>query len=479
MKKEVYDVILIGAGVTGSSIAYQLSKKKGNFLVLEEKGDVCEGASKANSGIAHGGYDAEPGSLKAKMNMEGIAMMEEMAKTLAFPYHKIGTFVLCHSEEDRPALEELYQRGLENKTPGMRIVEREELLKMEPNITEEIVAGLYCSEAGVIDPFATTIAFAEQANVNGVDFKFYQKVIGIEEGEEGNWLVRTQNEVYETRAVVNAAGLFSDRIHNMVSKEDDYHILPRKGEYMLLDRDADGIVNHVIFNLPTDKGKGILVSPTIDGNVLLGPTSEFVPSKDQTQTTQERLDYVRESAEHMIKGVPYSLVITSFTGVRAHEKGGDFILEEFKPGFFDCVGVESPGLTSSPAVGIYMANLVQERLQLPDNEDFIAERKGFTKTREMSYEDRQALIKKDPAYGRIICRCESVSEGEILEAIHHPLGAKSLDGIKRRVRATAGRCQAGFCTPRLIELLAREWGVDWDEINKKDLDAYLLTGHVK
>lgn len=474
MKEELYDVVIIGAGVTGSSIAYQLSKRKGKFLVLEKQGDVCEGTTKANSGIAHGGYDATPGTMKAKMNVAGIKMMEEMSKTLDFPYKKTGTLVLCHSEGDRDALNALYQQGVENDVPGMKILEREELLKIEPNIQDDVVAALYTSEAGIVDPFMMNIAFAEQANVNGVDFKFYQTVLAIDKEEDGTWLVRTQNDEYKTRAVVNAAGLYSDQIHNLVS-DHTYDIRPRKGEYMLLDREAEGLVKQVVFDLPTSRGKGILVAPTVDGPILLGPTSEFITDKEGKETHKERLDYVREKSKGMIKNIPYGLVITSFTGLRAHEEGGDFILEEDQPGFFDCVGIESPGLTSSPAIGVYMAEKVNNRLNLPENPDFVAERKGITKTRDMSPEEKAKLIEKDPAYSRIICRCESVTEGEILEAIHRPLGAKSLDGLKRRCRATAGRCQAGFCTPRLIEILSRELGIPWNEVTKKDMDAYLLT----
>lgn len=473
----VYDAIVIGAGVTGCSIAYHLSRYQGNFLVLEEQGDVGEGTSKANSGIAHGGYDAVPGSMKAIMNRAGMDRMEELSKELDFSYKKIGSLVLCHSEAERSRLERLYQQGIENHTPGLRIVERDELLQMEPNAADDVVAALYCSEAGIVDPFEMTIAFAEQANVNGVAFKFFQKVIGIVRTEEG-WRCTTQNDTYVARAIINAAGLFSDRIHNMVS--DSYRsIYPRKGEYMLLDRDAFGIVNHVIFDLPSDKGKGVLVAPTTHDNILLGPTAEFISDKRQLETTKKDLDRIRERTAEMIQAIPYHQVITSFTGLRAHDKGDDFILEESEENFFDCIGVESPGLSSAPAIGKYMADLAQKKLRLPENSNFKSKRKGITHTRELPREELKKLIQKNPDYAQIICRCERVTEAEILEAIHRPIGAKTLDGLKRRVRATSGRCQGGFCMPHLIDILARELQVEKEEITKRGMNAYLLTGRTK
>lgn len=472
MIKACYDAIVIGAGVSGASIAYMISKKKGNFLVLEEKGDVCEGSSKANSGIAHGGYDAEPGSMKAKMNILGLSMMENLSKELEFDFKKIGSLVICKREEDLPKLEVLYERGLKNGARSLSIIRSEEIQKIEPNIQDNVVAALYCKEAGIVDPFMMTIAFAEQAAVNGVDFKFYQKVIGIKK-EESGWLVRTTNDSYHTKAIINAAGLYADKIHNMVC-EDKYKIMPRKGEYLLLDRSQEGLVNSVIFDLPSDKGKGVLVTPTCDGNILLGPTSAFIQDKEEKETTAYGLDLVKQLSLSMVKNIAFNQVITSFTGLRAHGVDDDFIIKEQKDGFFDCMGIESPGLTSAPAIGKYVAELVQKKLQLKENDKFISKRKGLIKTRILDMDKRIELVKKDPNYGQIICRCESVSEGEILNAIRRPLGAKSLDGLKRRVRVTAGRCQGGFCTPKLIEILSRELDMPPEEVTKKDGEAYLL-----
>lgn len=473
----MFDVIIIGAGVTGTSTAYQLSKRKGNFLVLEKNEDVCTETSKANSAICHGGYDAEPGSMKAKMNVKGNHMMKDESEKLSFPYKQIGTFVLCHNEADMPKLEKLYQQGIDNGVSGMKILNRDEVLEMEPNITDDVVAALYCEEAGIVDPFLMNIAFGEVSNINGVDYKFNEKVVNIERKDDF-WEVKTEKNTYQTKAIVNAAGVYADEIHNGVSDEK-FEIKARRGEYLLLDKDTKGFVNHVMFNLPTEKGKGILVTPTVDNNTLVGPTSDFIDDKNNRESTREHIEEVIEKSNDTVKNVPVRMVITSFSGNRAHEKGGDFILKESLDGFFDCVGIESPGLTSAPAIGEYMANLVSDKLNLEENKDFTYDRNPIPKTSELSLEEHAALIKKDKKYGKIICRCESITEGEIVDAINRPLGATTVDGIKRRVRATAGRCQGGFCLPRVMEILSRELGVEYDDVVKNASNSYYIKGHVK
>ena len=474
---KMFDVVIIGGGVIGASVAAHLSKKKGKFLLLEKNEDVCTETSKANSGICHGGYDAEPGSLKAKFNVEGNHMMDEESKLFAFPYKKIGTLVLCHDEKDLPNLQKLYDYGIANGVTGMKILNREETLALEKNITDDVVASLYCAEAGILDPFLMTIAYAEVSNINGVDYKFNTKVEEIEKKDD-HWILHTNDGDFETKSVINCAGVYSDELHNQIS-DKKYEIKARRGEYLLLDKETAGFVNHVMFNLPSDKGKGILVSPTIDNNTLVGPTSDFVDDKNDRRSTRERLEEVIEKSNHTVKNVPVRMVITSFSGNRAHEVGGDFILEESKDGFFDCVGIESPGLTSSPAIGKYMAELVSNKYGFAENEDFTYDRHPIPKTSEMSLEEHSALIKKNKLYGKIICRCESVTEGEIVDAINRPLGARTVDGIKRRVRASAGRCQGGFCLPHLMEILARELGEDMSDVVKNSKDSYYVDGRVK
>lgn len=472
------DAIIIGAGVTATALAYQLSKNEGNFLVLEKNEDLCTETSKANSGICHGGYDAAPGSMKAKMNVRGNQMMEDEARKLSFPYKKIGSLVLCHSEKDFPKLKALYDQGIENGVKEMEILKRDELLDLEENLADDVYAGLLCKEAGILDPFLMNIAFGEVSNINGVDYKFNEEVKKIEKKED-YWEVSTKNNTYKSKTVVNAAGVYADEIHKLAINDDQFEIKARRGEYILLDKSTKGFANHVIFNLPTERGKGILVTPTIDGNTLLGPTSDFVDDKNDTRSTREHLEEVIEKSSESVKNVPLNMVITSFSGNRAHEKHGDFVLKESEDGFFDCLGIESPGLTSAPAIGEYMANLIKVKLDLKDKKDFDYDRKPTPKTSELSLDELKELIQKDKRYGKIICRCESVTEGEIVDAINRPLGASTVDGVKRRVRATAGRCQGGFCLPNLMEIIARETGQDFDHVVKNDEDSYYIKGHVK
>ena len=473
------DVVIIGAGVTGTSVAYNLSKFKGDFLVVEKHADVCEETSKANSAICHGGYDAEPGSMKAKMNVEGNHLMREIADELSFPYKQIGTLVLCHREEDFPKLQKLYDQGIENGVSGMEIIYNEEILKMEPHVEKDVYAALYSKEAGIVDPFLMNVAYAEGSNLNGVEYKLNAEIVEIKEADDHYILKTKDGEEIETKAVVNAAGLYSDAIHDMVMADNKFEIRARRGEYLLLDKATAGYVNHVLFNLPTEKGKGILVSPTIDENTLIGPTSDFVDDKADLVTTRKAIEEVIDKVNDTVDNVPVRQVITSFSGNRAHESSGDFILQETKKGFFDCVGIESPGLTSAPAIGKYMANLVKDSLELEDNPDFKAGRNPIPKTSEMTAEEHNELIKKNPKYGKIICRCEKVTEGEIIDAIHAPVGATTVDGIKRRCRATAGRCQGGFCLPSIIEILSRELGVDQEEITKKGNKSTYIEKRVK
>ena len=473
------DVVIIGAGVTGTSVAYNLSKFKGDFLVVEKHADVCEETSKANSAICHGGYDAEPGSMKAKMNVEGNHMMREIADELSFPYKQIGTLVLCHREEDFPKLQKLYDQGIENGVSGMEIIYNEEILKMEPHVEKDVYAALYSKEAGIVDPFLMNVAYAEGSNLNCVEYKLNAEIVEIKEADDHYILKTKDGEEIETKAVVNAAGLYSDAIHDMVMDDNKFEIRARRGEYLLLDKATAGYVNHVLFNLPTEKGKGILVSPTIDENTLIGPTSDFVDDKADLVTTRKAIEEVIDKVNDTVDNVPVRQVITSFSGNRAHETSGDFILQETKKGFFDCVGIESPGLTSAPAIGKYMANLVKDSLELDENPDFKAGRNPIPKTSEMTAEEHNELIKKNPKYGKIICRCEKVTEGEIIDAIHAPVGATTVDGIKRRCRATAGRCQGGFCLPSIIEILSRELGVDQEEITKKGNKSTYIEKRVK
>lgn len=472
----MYDVVIIGAGVSGSASARELSRYKLNVCVVEKEEDVCCGTSKANSAIVHAGFDAEAGSLMAKLNVEGSQMMEGLSKELDFHYKNNGSLVVCLHEEEKPNLQDLYDRGGKNGVKDLRIIDREELVALEPNISDEAVAALYAPTGGIVCPFGMNIAFAENAATNGVEFKFDTEVTGLEK-KDGSWVIKTSQGDIETKYVVNAAGVYADKFHNMVSGKK-LHITPRRGDYCLLDRSTEGFVTHTIFQLPSKFGKGVLVTPTVHGNTLIGPTAIDIENKEGTNTTQEGIDELINKAGTTVKGLPIRQVITSFAGLRAHEDGHEFYIGELEDakGFIDCAGIESPGLSSAPAIGKMVAEIVKDLTNAEENPNFVGTRKGILDPKTLSNEERAELIKKDPAYGNIICRCEMITEGEIIDAIKRPLGAKSLDGVKRRTRAGMGRCQSGFCSPRTIEILARERGVDPAEITKAGGDSKIIVG---
>ncbi len=472
----MYDVVIIGAGVSGSASARELSRYKLNVCVVEKEEDVCCGTSKANSAIVHAGFDAEAGSLMAKLNVEGSQMMEGLSKELDFHYKNNGSLVVCLHEEEKPNLQDLYDRGVKNGVKDLRIIDREELVALEPNISDEAVAALYAPTGGIVCPFGMNIAFAENAATNGVEFKFDTEVTGLEK-KDGSWVIKTSQGDIETKYVVNAAGVYADKFHNMVSGKK-LHITPRRGDYCLLDRSTEGFVTHTIFQLPSKFGKGVLVTPTVHGNTLIGPTAIDIENKEGTNTTQEGIDELINKAGTTVKGLPIRQVITSFAGLRAHEDGHEFYIGELEDakGFIDCAGIESPGLSSAPAIGKMVAEIVKDLTNAEENPNFVGTRKGILDPKTLSNEERAELIKKDPAYGNIICRCEMITEGEIIDAIKRPLGAKSLDGVKRRTRAGMGRCQSGFCSPRTIEILARERGVDPAEITKAGGDSKIIVG---
>lgn len=472
----MYDVVIIGAGVSGSASARELSRYKLKVCVVEKEEDVCCGTSKANSAIVHAGFDAKSGSLMAKLNVEGSQMMEALSKELDFHFKRNGSLVVCLHEEEMPNLQALYERGIGNGVKDLRIIDREELAELEPNISDEAIAALYAPTGAIVCPFGMNIAFAENAAANGVEFKFDTRVTGFEKKGE-NWIVKTNSGELETRYIVNAAGVYADVFHNMVS-DKKIHITPRRGDYCLLDKSTEGFVTHTVFQLPGKYGKGVLVTPTVHGNILVGPTAVDIEEKEGTNTTQEGMDELISKAGTTVKGLPIRQVITSFAGLRAHEDGHEFIIGEVEDakGFIDCAGIESPGLSSAPAIGVMVAEIIHDLAGAELNPDFVGTRKGILDPKTLSKEERAALIKEKPEYGNIICRCEMITEGEIMDAVNRPLGAKSLDGVKRRTRAGMGRCQSGFCSPRTIEILARERGVNPSEITKCGGKSKIIAG---
>lgn len=460
------DVIIIGAGVSGCAVARELSRYELDICVLEKESDVCEGTSKANSGIVHGGFDAKPGTLKAKLNVLGNQMMDEMAEKLDFPFRRNGAMVVCQSKEEMAVLEELMERGKKNGVEGMEMLSRSQALLLEPNLADTVYAAIHIPSSGIVCPFEMNLAYAENAVQNGVQFHLETEVKQIEKMENG-FRVLTDKGMFETRFLINAAGVYADIFHNMVSREK-IHITPRRGEYCLLDKNAGNLVERTIFQIPTPKGKGVLVTPTVHGNLLIGPTAADITDKEGTETTSDGLEEVMKKCTKSVKNIPKRQIITSFAGLRAHEDDGDFIIQEVKDakGFIDVAGIESPGLSSVPAIGVYVRDIMRGLTELCEKKKYCEHRKRITRISELSREEQNGLIQENPAYGQIVCRCEGVTMGEILDAIHRPLGATTLDGIKRRTRAGMGRCQAGFCTPKNMELLAEELHLELKDIRK-------------
>ena len=475
----MYDVAIVGAGVTGSDIARELAKYKVNACVIERDEDVCNGTSKANSAIVHAGFDATPGTWKAKLNVRGNEMMDQLSKDLDFPFKRNGSLVVCTKDQDPALLDALLEKGKQNGVPDLRILDREELLAMEPNLADDVVKALYAPTGAIVCPFHLTMALAENAADNGVEFFLNTEVTEISKADD-HYIIKTNKDTFEAKAVVNAAGVYADKFNNMVS-EHKLEIVARRGQYMLLDKDAGSHVSHTIFQLPSKMGKGVLVTPTVHGNLLVGPTAEDIDDKEGINTTAEGLDSLGATCSQSVKNVPLRQVITSFAGLRAHEVNGDFVIGEAEDakGFFNAAGIESPGLSSAPAIGEVIAKMVADYLSLANNPEFNGIRKGILNPANLSVEERNELIKKQPAYGNIICRCEMITEGEILDAIHRTLGARSLDAVKRRTRAGMGRCQAGFCSPKTMEILEREVPMSMFDVTKNGPDAKIVYGYNK
>lgn len=473
------DVIVIGAGVMGAAVSHELSKYKLNIMVLDKENDVSNGTSKANSAIVHAGYDAKEGTLMAKYNVLGAGMYESLCKEIGAPYKNVGSYVLAFSEEERKHIEKLYQRGLTNGVPQMEILEKDEILRREPNINKNVVAALYAGSAGIVGPWEFTIKLLENAALNGTEVLVDAEVSNIEKLQDGYKVILKDGRTFETKVVINAAGVYADKINDMVSK-NHFDIHPRIGEYYVLDKVQGKLTNSVLFQCPTIMGKGILVTKTVHGNIMVGPTAEDVESKDYVGTTTHGLDDIRRQAEKTISGINYRDSIRNFTGIRAESSTGDFIIGEVSdaPNFFNIAGTKSPGLSSAPAIGVDVAKMVVEKLGAVKKEEFKQNRPQIHFI-ELSPEEKAEVIKKDPRYGRIICRCESITEGEIVDVIHRMVGARTVDGVKKRCRPGTGRCQGGFCGPRVQEILARELGKELNEIVLDKKGAYILTTETK
>jgi len=478
----IYDVIIIGGGVVGCAVARELSRWSLDIILLEKADDVCMGSSKANTSIVHAGFDAKQGSDKAKYNVLGNAMYDKLCQELQIPFRRNGSLVVAFEGENLSGLEDLKTRGEANGVPDLSIINRDELRKRVPNIGKTAAAALVAPTGGIVCPFSMTVALAENAAKNGVEFILEAGVKTVKPSGDVWEAVTGDGRSFKAKTIVNCAGPESGLLNNQVSSAK-FDILPRRGEYYLLDQSFKGMFKETIFQMPSDKGKGIVVVETIDGNILIGPNAEDLDPESglhDTKTTADGLKLVYGSALRSWENIPRSKFITNFSGVRARSSTDDFVLGEAAdaPGFFNAAGIESPGLTSAPAIGVFVANLVAEKLNAAPNTGFDPYRAAIKSFKECSPDERRQLIADDPAYGRIVCRCETVTESEVRQAIRRPVGARSLDALKRRVRTGAGRCQAGFCCPRAAEILCEELDKKPTDITKFGGASKLLTGRI-
>ena len=461
----MYDVAIIGGGVVGGMIARTLASYKLNICILEKAHDVATGASAANSAIVHAGYDAKEGSLKAKLNVRGSRLMPNVCKELGVKYKNNGSLVIGFNEEDREALEALLVRGNKNGVEGLCILEKEELHALEPNLSPDVLCALYAPTGAIVCPYELTIASIGNAMDNGADLELDFAVSKIQ-NLGSHYEISSDKGTVSARYVINAAGVFSDEIAKMVG-DDSFTIQPRRGEYVLLDKECGSLVKNTIFRTPGKMGKGILVSPTVDGNLITGPTGVDIEDKLDKSTTAEGLAFVMQQSNENTTGIPFGKSITSFCGLRAVGSVGDFIINNPLPHFVNVAGIESPGLSSAPAIAEMVVELLDKAgLTLEKNPNFNPIREATHAFREGTIKEKNEMIKKDPAYGHIICRCEGVSEGEILAAIRQNPRPRDLDGVKRRTRAQMGRCQGGFCSPYIVELLAQEMNIPYEEVTK-------------
>ena len=475
-----YDVIIIGCGVTGAAAAYMLSKYRLNVAVLEAENDVAIGTSKANSAIIHAGYDPVPGTLMARLNVEGNKLVGEISKQLHVPISHCGSLVIAFSDSELEHLKKLYDRGIKNGVPELYLLDREETLKEEPNLSEEVCGSLYAKTASVISPWDLTLAMAEVAVKNGTDLFLNTKVNAITK-EDGIFTVTAESgNTFKGKYIVNAAGVYSDVVHEMIG-EKEFTVNPTKGEYCLLDKSEGTRVKHVIFQCPNELGKGVLVGPTVHGNLIVGPNAEPGTGRDDKANTSKALDFVKKTALRSVPSISFRENIRNFAGVRANTEFDEFLIGESKTvkGFLNLAGIKSPGLTASPAIGKYACELLETMgLELVEKDDFDNTREVI-RFKELSAEEKNDLIKKDPRYGRVICRCETVTEGEIVASLHEVIPARSIAGVKRRCNAGMGRCQGGFCSPRVAAIIARELGIDETEILEDRAESYVLIGKLK
>ena len=471
-----FDVLIVGCGIVGAASAFELSKYNLKVGVLEKGNDVALGTTKANSAIIHAGYDPESGTLMAKLNVRGSELAAEICEKLDVPYIRNGALVVAFNEDEEQTLKGLLTRGTVNGVKGLMVIDGDEARRREKNLSPDVVGALVVPTSAIVSPWEYCLALAETAVRNGVELNLNTEVTAISR-EDDLWKITTDKGEFFAPYVINAAGIDAINVHNMVA-EPKYVSKPRRGEYFLLDKAEGSRTSHTVFQCPNEDGKGVLVTPTVHGNLLVGPNSESV-SWDNTANTTEGLSFVREKAQKSVEGIQFNKSIRNFAGVRATTDYQDFIIEEAAPGFVDCAGICSPGLSAAPAIAEYAVNLLSmSGLTLENKEDFIFERKRI-RFNELNDEEKAELVKENPAYGRVICRCETVTEGEILACFDEPIPPVSIDGVKRRVGTGMGRCQGGFCGPRIAELFVEDKGFDVKEVLQDRAGSEMFSGKTK
>ena len=477
----IWDIIIIGAGIVGCAAARELSRYDASILVLEAGSDVAEGATKANSGIIHAGFDAHPGTLKAHYNVIGANLYEKYCEELGVSYSRCGALVIALEESQKQKIQELYQRGIENGVQDLRIIDRDAVLRMEPDMNPDVVCALYAPTSAIVSPYEVAFAAADDAAVNGVSFAFEEQVLKVSRpDEDGLFLIEAEKNSLSCRSVINCAGTGSAEIHNQLSA-DQLKMIYRRGQYYLLDRAEKQPFTHTIFQCPSKMGKGVLITPTVHGNLIIGPNAEDIDSPRDTSTTAEGLEEVLVKAKKTWPHLSVRTNITNFSGIRAHLETGDFIVGavDGADGAFEAVGIESPGLSCAPAIGIDLCAKAADYLNLKKKENVIRYTRSGKSFHDMTDAEREEAIRENPLHGNIVCRCEMVTEAEIREAIRRPVGAKTIDAIKRRTRAGMGRCQGGFCSPRVASIISEETGIPLQNVTKNGGKSYLLKGSIK
>ncbi|MBN2049606.1 MAG: NAD(P)/FAD-dependent oxidoreductase [Spirochaetales bacterium] len=474
----VYDVAIIGAGVTGASIARRLSAYKLRVVLLEKECDVSFGVSKANSGIIHGGFHHGASTLKSRLEIQGNIMFDALQRDLHFPFRRCGILVAALSFEEMKTVEKLYMQGVQNGSIGIELCNRERMLSLEPKLNRDVVGGLHAPSGGIVEPYRLVFSLVESAVKNGVELKTKFKVNGVDITGERFHISSVNGETVTSRYAVNAAGLRADEISKLF-KAEEFTISPRKGEEYLMDRNAAAFTSRVIFPVPSPNSKGMLVIPTVEGTTMVGPTAEEIEDKEDLATTGDNFEKVFYSARRLVPSVSERDIITAFVGLRPALEGNDFYIAISTkcPKLVQAAGIQSPGLTAAPAIGEYVKDLLKKAgLILEEKPNYDPAIDPLPRIREVDPFTAEKLIEKNPSYGNIVCRCESISEAEIVEAIKK--GHTTLDGIKFYTRAQMGRCQGGFCTYKILKIIQRETGLSVDEITKRGAGSWEITGRV-